>query len=221
VKILVAGSQHPWVKKALAEWVVPGAEVYTDTLVNMTGADYILFPHFSDRIPREIHENYECIGWHMTALPDARGGTPLQNLILAGQTETVITAFRITEGMDAGPIYLQRPLQLYGSAEEVYLRMSRQALAMANDIIANQLVPHAQRAITPTDRLFRRRTPAQSAIPRNVSLAQAYDHIRMLDAHGYPASFIDWDQLQVVFTQATRYTDRVEAHVVIKEKPSA
>tara|TARA_Y100000310_G_C20653222_1_gene800633 strand:+ start:400 stop:1092 length:693 start_codon:yes stop_codon:yes gene_type:complete len=230
VKILVVGTEHPWVKQALAEWCLAGDIELQDfagtsrelgILIFPIPPDYILFPHFSERIPRQVYEHYECIGFHMTDLPDGRGGTPLQNLIVAGETETVVTAFRVTEEMDAGPIYLQRPVSLYGSAEEIYLRMSRLSLDMATEIITKRLAPKPQRAMLPTDRLFKRRKPAQSVLPATASLDQVYDHLRMLDADGYPPAFIDWGNLRLEFSQATRYTDRVEARVLIRKRQDA
>ena len=44
----------------------------------------IFFPHWSHRIPKEVHDRFECIVFHMTDLPFGRGGSPLQNLIARG-----------------------------------------------------------------------------------------------------------------------------------------
>ena len=71
---------------------------------------YIFFPHWSWKIPKEIYEHYECVAFHMTDLPYGRGGSPLQNLIVREKYYTQISAFRVTEGMDEGPIYLKHPL---------------------------------------------------------------------------------------------------------------
>lgn len=46
-------------------------------------------------------------GWwnvHFSLLPRWRGAAPVQNAILAGDTETGITLFRIVEELDAGPV---------------------------------------------------------------------------------------------------------------------
>ena len=44
----------------------------------------------------------------MTDLPYGRGGSPLQNLILKGKKTTKITAFKMIDKIDAGPIYLKK-----------------------------------------------------------------------------------------------------------------
>ena len=66
------------------------------TLSNLINADpdYIFFPHWSWKIPEEIYNRFNCVIFHMTDLPYGRGGTPLQNLIDRGITETKITAFK-------------------------------------------------------------------------------------------------------------------------------
>ena len=93
----------------------------------------VFFPYWSFKISKELLNKYECIGFHMTDLPYGRGGSPLQNLILRGFTETVITAFRITDEWDAGPIYCKRPLSLEGTAQEIFDR--------ASNIIYNDMIP--------------------------------------------------------------------------------
>ena len=58
----------------------------------------------------------------MTDLPFGRGGSPLQNLIERGIYETKLSALRCCKELDGGDIYLKRPLSLWGTAEEIYLR---------------------------------------------------------------------------------------------------
>lgn len=49
---------------------------------------------------------------HDSLLPNLRGFAPLNWAILSGQKETGVSLFRITEGMDAGPVYLQKRLSI-------------------------------------------------------------------------------------------------------------
>ena len=46
----------------------------------------------------------------MTDLPYGRGGSPLQNLIVRGHKHTMISAIKCVKELDAGPIYLKKPL---------------------------------------------------------------------------------------------------------------
>jgi len=55
----------------------------------------------------------------MTYMPYGRGGSPLQNLIVRGYRHTKLTALRMVEEFDAGPVYLKEDLCLEGNAEEI------------------------------------------------------------------------------------------------------
>ena len=48
----------------------------------------------------------------------------MQNLIAQGHRETVITALKMDNQLDAGSIYMKRPLSLEGLAEEIFIRAS-------------------------------------------------------------------------------------------------
>ena len=73
---------------------------------------YIFFPHWSHIVSNEILDKYDCVCFHMTDLPFGRGGSPLQNLILNNFSHTKITALKMSDELDAGPIYLKKDLRL-------------------------------------------------------------------------------------------------------------
>ena len=151
---------------------------------------YVFFPHWSYRIPQEIHDAYECVIFHMTDLPYGRGGSPLQNLIQRGHAETKISALRCVAEVDAGPIYMKRPLSLEGAASEIFLRAAGEIEYMIEAIVRNEPAPEPQRGDVVT---FERRKPAESnlADARMADLNDFFDFIRMLDSDGYPKAFIE------------------------------
>ena len=51
---------------------------------------------------------------------------------------------------------------------------------------------------------FARRTPDQSALPVTEDLDIIHDHIRMLDAEGYPHAFLEIGNLRLEFTRSSR-----------------
>ena len=186
--------------------------------VNEMKPRYIFFPHWSDRVPEEILNGAECVCFHETDLPYGRGGSPIQNLIARGHRETQITALRMVTELDAGPVYLKRPLRLDGSAREIFTRASRTVAEMMKEIAHTQPVPMPQEG-TPT--VFKRRTPKESEIHNGLaSLEQIYDHIRMLDAPEYPAAFTDIHGFHLRFHNAAidRRTGEVTATVSITRK---
>ena len=162
--------------------------------------DYIFFPHWSFLIPKEIFNNFECIVFHMTDLPFGRGGSPLQNLIVRGIEETQISAIKVTQQLDAGPIYLKTNLSLQGTAEEILIR--------ASTIIFNEMIPKIlEEKMIPVEQSgdivhFKRRSEKESEIEPNTSLEKIYDYIRMLDAEGYPNAFIKYGDYKLTFKNA-------------------
>jgi methionyl-tRNA formyltransferase len=173
---------------------------------------YIFFPHWSWKIPREIYENYKCVGFHETDLPFGRGGSPIQNLIIRGIYQTKISAIRIDERIDAGDIYLQRPIDISeGSVEDIFVRISQQVFDMINEIIIHKPVPQRQKG---KQVVFKRRTPAQSEIPEGLTQRQLYDFIRMLDGEGYPRAFMKLGNKRIEFYNA-QLKDNLTANVNI------
>jgi methionyl-tRNA formyltransferase len=175
---------------------------------------YIFFPHWSQRVPLPIIEQFECVCFHETDVPYGRGGSPLQNLIVRGHTKTVITALKMVEDFDAGPVYAKKELSLHGLAEEVYLRAARTAFEMIKAIVAENPTPVAQSG-EPT--VFKRRKPRQSAIaPDADTLEQLFDHIRMLDAEGYPKAFIEYGRWRIEFSRPALRTSSIETTAKIR-----
>jgi len=61
--------------------IITNKDELTFEKVKLINPEYILFPHWSWIIPKEIFENFTCVVFHMTDLPFGRGGSPLQNLL--------------------------------------------------------------------------------------------------------------------------------------------
>ncbi|MDE6055713.1 MAG: methionyl-tRNA formyltransferase [Lachnospiraceae bacterium] len=167
------------------------------------GPDYIFLPHWSYIMPKEITDDWECVVFHMTDLPYGRGGSPLQNLIVRGHKETKISAIRMTEKLDGGPIYMKHALSLEGSAQEIFVRCS--------DIIFWEMIPQfldeGSEKIAPIPQegepvLFKRRKPEDGNITSDMKTDQIYDYIRMLDAEGYPRAFIEFGDYRLELEQA-------------------
>lgn len=177
--------------------------------------DWVFFPHWSYIIPREVYENYPCVIFHMTDLPFGRGGSPLQNLIARGIYETKITALKCSKTLDGGAVYLKKPLSLYGSAEEIYLRAGSIVGEMMLEIIANNPPPVEQTGEVVE---FKRRKAADGDIKNLATLDKIYDYIRMLDADGYPKAFLDMGDFRLEFSRASLKDGKIIADVAITKR---
>lgn len=228
---MTGDSEHRYIVAALHEWNeaafenhirdLPGQWEYVssrETLESaLTGGDrprYVFFPHWSYKVPDAVVEKFECIAFHMTDVPFGRGGSPLQNLIVRGYSDTKLTALRMTGEFDAGPVYLKKPLSLDGSALEIYERAASLTAVMIEEIISSDIEPDEQ---TGEATVFARRTPAESEIPEDLDPEGVYDFIRMLDAPGYPKAFVKYGDYQLEFSNVELREGRIEAKVTIEE----
>ena len=167
----------------------------------------IFFVHWSWIINPSILNSFECICFHMTDLPYGRGGSPLQNLILKDHIDTKISAIKMTNKVDAGPIYLKRNLSLVGSAYEIFLRASKICIGMALDILNSNIAPIDQKGEVT---IFKRLGKSDNRIDfENSDINKIYDMIRMLDAPGYPSAWIEIDQYRLEFSNARKENDEI------------
>jgi methionyl-tRNA formyltransferase len=88
-----------------------------------------------------------CINIHASLLPRWRGAAPIQRAILAGDQVTGITLMQMDEGLDTGPIFMQRQLTI-DSAETSQTLHDRLA-QLGADMLLELLPQLAGGAISP------------------------------------------------------------------------
>lgn len=221
-KTYIVASCKPWHKPAFellksevnANWLWVTTHHELLAAVNSCSPRYIFFLHWNWHAPKDIWSRSECVCFHMTDLPYGRGGSPLQNLIVAGYKETQLTALRMVEEMDAGPVYAKRPLLLEGRAEDIYRRAGDLSFDIILWIIANEPEPVCQVGEVVA---FKRRKPEQSVLPLDGNLEILHDHIRMLDAETYPLAFIEHGGFRLEFSKAELQDDEIIAKVTIRK----
>ena len=203
-------------KKQKGEWYFVQTPGELDKILKKTTPRYVFFLHWSWIVHSEIVKKYECVCFHMTDLPYGRGGSPLQNLIIQGIQETVLTALRMDDGVDTGPIYYKKSLSLDGSAHDIYKRSGKLCWSMISDFVDNNPTPIPQQGVATN---FKRRTPEKSQISEGLSLEEVYNYIRMLDAPGYPKAFLEINGYRLEFESSKFVDGRLSAKVnFIKER---
>lgn len=209
MRIIFAGSK-PWSRAGFEEakehlsgfqcsFVATPEELETEISSLQSVATRVFVLHWNWIIPKEVLDQAVFVCFHMTDLPFGRGGSPLQNLITAGFSETKLTAFLMDAEIDTGPVVMKSDLSLKGSAAEIYLRQTRLSYSMAKFIAANTILPRPQEGEVVK---FRRRSPAMSNISDARSASELFDRIRMVDAATYPRAFIEEGGYQVEFSDA-------------------
>lgn len=64
---------------------------------------------FGQLIKEPLLSHYLILNVHPSLLPRWRGAAPIERALMAGDPETGVTIFQITEGLDSGPIALAAP----------------------------------------------------------------------------------------------------------------
>lgn len=224
-QIFLLVSSREWHVKAFneikntlpGEWhVITNKDKLSFEFLEKLNPKYIFFPHWSYFVSNKITNKFECICFHETNLPYGRGGSPIQNLIIENHENTKITALKMTEKLDAGPIYLQEDFSLLGLAEEIYIRSTKVIFGMIKKIITENPTPYEQKGDSV---YFKRRSPESSLIKEDIqSIDKLFNFIRMLDAEGYPKAKIESNNFIFEFSRPALRINGIEASVKIKLK---
>jgi methionyl-tRNA formyltransferase len=191
-------SQYNWI-------LIDKKEDFSTGNLEKISPDKIFIPHWSYIIPASIYENYECVVFHETDLPYGRGGSPIQNLIARGINNTKISALKAGKGLDTGPIYLKKDLNLNGTTKEIFLRCSGIIEEMIEEIIQEDIKPVPQEGDVVE---FKRRKPEDGDLNDLSETDRVYDFIRMLDCEGYPAAYIENEHFRFEFTRASLKSEK-------------
>jgi len=168
--------------------------------INKFKPDLIFFIHWNWVVPREIHERFLCIVFHLAPLPYGRGGSPIQNLILRKFKNAPICALRMTDELDAGPVYLKKNISLDGKLSEIFSRMNLILNEMIDILITELPTPKKQIG---EKYIFKRLGHEDNKLPHNLTLEGLFDRIRMLDDENYPSAFIECGNLRIEFSDAS------------------
>ncbi len=116
------------------------------------GADAAVVAAYGLILPRAMLEapRFGCLNVHASLLPRWRGAAPVQRAVLAGDSETGITIMKMDEGLDSGPILMQRRIPIgprttaSGLSEELARVGGELIVAALGALDAGALMPRAQ-----------------------------------------------------------------------------
>jgi len=117
-----------------------------------SGAELAVVVAYGKILPRAVLDALPrgCINVHGSLLPKYRGAAPVQWAVINGEPETGICIMQLDEGMDTGPVLLERrvPIDPDETAGELMVRLApigAEALLVAiDDIAAGRAQPLAQ-----------------------------------------------------------------------------
>jgi methionyl-tRNA formyltransferase len=82
-----------------------------------SGAELAIVVAYGKILPKDVLEALPrgCINVHASLLPKYRGAAPIQWAVIDGEAETGVSIMQLDEGMDTGPVLLERRLPLDAS----------------------------------------------------------------------------------------------------------
>lgn len=147
---------------------------------------------------------YGCVGFHPTHLPSGRGRAPIAWLVLEQQSGAA-NFFRIGDGVDDGPIYVQQPFQI---SEQDDAGSVCEKLFEAMDIALDHWLPKLSSGdlscVKQNDSKatwFARRTPEDGVLDWQKS---ADDSVRLIRASSrpHPGAFTFCSDSRIIVWQA-------------------
>lgn len=112
--------------------------------LKQSAPDLIVVCAYGKILPKEVLEipKIGCWNIHASLLPKYRGASPINWAILEGEKKTGITVFLMDEGLDTGPILLQREIPIEENNDAFSL--SQKLSELAKETILEALCLHKQ-----------------------------------------------------------------------------
>lgn len=172
--------------------------------------DVVCYYGWSSMIREPILSDYICLCLHPSPLPKYRGGSPIQNQIIAGEKDSAVSVFRIGEGLDDGDIYKQLPMSLEGSLDDIFLRMIDLGTLITKqfilDLIDDKVVFKPQQFLEENPPL-KRRKPEESEIfidkLSSMSFLEVNNMVRAL-TDPYPNVFISFPEGKLLLQEINK-----------------
>lgn len=122
-----------------------------ETLAALVDADLLLTIGYGVILPTSVISlpTHGSINLHFSLLPRWRGAAPVQRAIEAGDSVSGVTVFSLDEGMDTGPIYLEKRFALDAdiTSDELLIELADlgvEAVAQTLTLIEQGIRPHVQ-----------------------------------------------------------------------------
>ena len=168
-------------------------------IIKKINPSFIFFPHWSYKVNTNIIKNYNCICFHTAPLPYGRGGSPIQNLIKRNYKKTPICALKMSNKIDAGPIFLKKNISLNGNLDQIFERISSTIIKMVEILIKKKIKTVEQKGKV---FFFKRFKKKESEIKNEKNIIEIYNKIRMLDSEEYPKAYIKINKFKFYLSKA-------------------
>lgn len=188
----------------LNSWIVPYAErlvkelesfghevVFLDKHEEVVTGDCAFFLGCEKLVKKDIllKNKYNLVA-HESFLPQGKGWSPLTWQILEGKNEIPVTLFEAEERVDSGDIYFQEVIKFVGSEliDELREQQGNKTIELAIKFV--QAFPNiVGKKQTGEETFYPKRSPKDSELDINKTIAEQFNLLRVVDNKRYPAFF--------------------------------
>lgn len=132
-------------------------------------------------IPEWFLEKWSVVNVHPSLLPRWRGAAPIQRAIMAGDMQTGVSIMKLDKGLDTGPVYCAKTLQIQQNSTcgELHDELAELGAKLTLEVIknGNTPTPQSEKGITYAEKL----TPEDFKVNWNVPALEVHNKIRALD----------------------------------------
>ena len=160
-----------------------------DRDVDIQRGDMALFLSCERTVKPEILErNGYNLVVHSSSLPQGKGWSPLTYQILEGKNEIVSTLFEAVNEVDAGVVYAKSTMTFRG--DELLDELREVQGNKVNEIILS-FINHPTEGVPQEgeESFYEKRTPEDSELDIDKSIADQFNLLRVVDNEQYPAFF--------------------------------
>lgn len=194
ISILCSDAAHP-VYPWLTAWLKRNSDAHRIEICSrqqeLQGGDVLFLVSCQEKVPAGVRARYQAsLVIHASDLPHGRGWSPHIWQVVAGRNEITVTLLNAEDQVDSGDIWAQRTFRLAGHelADEINAQLFSAEIELMDWVIQHwgTVAPRSQ-AGEPS--YYRRRTPEDSRIDPNRSIAEQFDLLRVADPQRFPAFF--------------------------------
>jgi methionyl-tRNA formyltransferase len=194
IAILCSDRTHP-VYAFLADWIEKQNDDRFDLISSveeLPGGDLLFLVSCTQIVRAEDLARYRrAFVLHASDLPRGRGWSPHVWTILSGGNKITLSLIEAAKEIDRGRIWAQREIQLAGHElyDEINERLFTAEMELIAELVENEggIVPKEQSEEEAT--YFRKRTPLDSKIDPDRSIAEQFNLLRVCDYERFPAFF--------------------------------
>lgn len=185
-------------------WILPYAEVLVEDINQRGDKATLVRSHDEVKVgtvafylgctritpPKVLAFNKRNLAVHESDLPSGRGFAPLSWQIIEGSNQIPIVLLELTEGVDEGPIIYKELMRFdgYELIDEIRACQGAASIRLCLRYLASTTPPVGAKQVGEPS-YFYRRTPKDSEINPNRSIAEQFNLLRTVDNDLYPAFF--------------------------------